>query len=41
MVTRLLTDALIALSIKIIIAISFLDPPPQDHGDPPFNKISE
>ena len=41
MVTRLLTDALIALSIKIIIAISFLDPPPHDHADPPFNQISE
>ena len=33
MFTRLLIDALIVLSIMIMIAISFLDPPPQDHGE--------
>ena len=41
MVTILLLDALIALSLMIMIAVSFLDLPPQGHGDPPFNQISE
>ena len=41
MVTRILLDALEALSLMIMMSISFLDTPHQGHGDPPFNQISE
>ena len=41
MVTRILIDALQALSLMIMMSISFLDTPHQGHGDPPFNQISE
>ena len=41
MVARILLDALEALSLMIMMSISFLDTPHQGHGDPPFNQISE